>query len=61
MGLVIVGGILVGSVGLGVLYDFVAKRRGRNGSRFGGARGNPSQNCRDRAQLFHHLALAPRH
>ena len=52
MGLVIVGGILVGSVGLGVLYDFVAKRRGRNGSRFGGAPGNPSQTAETEHNSF---------
>ena len=43
MGLVIVGGVLVGSVGLGALYDYVAKRRGRNVNRFGRTSGNPSR------------------
>jgi hypothetical protein len=41
MWLVIAGGVIVGSVGLGALYDYVAKRRGRNVS-FGSSPGNPS-------------------
>ena len=41
MWLVIAGGILVGSIGLGALYDYVARRRGRDVS-FGSAPGNPS-------------------
>jgi hypothetical protein len=41
MWLVIAGGILVGSIGLGALYDHVARRRGRDVS-FGSAPGNTS-------------------
>jgi hypothetical protein len=41
MWLIIAGGILVGSIGLGALYDYLARRRGRNAS-FGKAPGNPS-------------------
>ena len=52
MGLIIVGGILVGSVGLGALYDFVAKRRGRNGGRFGRAPGNPSHTAETEHNSF---------
>ena len=40
MFLVIVGAALVGCVGLGALYDYVARRRGRNES-FGSS-GDPS-------------------
>jgi hypothetical protein len=42
MGLAIVGGVLVGSVGLGALYDYITKRRGRTANRFGRTPGNPS-------------------
>jgi hypothetical protein len=52
MGLIIVGGILVGSVGLGALYDFVAKRRGKNGGRFGRAPGNPSHTAETEHNSF---------
>jgi hypothetical protein len=42
MGLAIVGGVIVGSIGLGALYDYVAKRRGRSFNRFGRSNGSPS-------------------
>jgi hypothetical protein len=41
MWLAITGGILAGIVGLGALYDYVAKRRGERVS-FGGAPGTAS-------------------
>lgn len=41
MFLVIVGAALVGCIGLAALYDYVARRRGRNES-FGSSGGTPS-------------------
>jgi hypothetical protein len=41
MWLIIGGGVLVGAVSLGALYDYVARRRGRDGS-FGGSTASPS-------------------
>lgn len=41
MFLVIAGAALVGCIGLAALYDYVARRRGRNES-FGSSAGNPS-------------------
>jgi hypothetical protein len=41
MFLVILGSALVGCVGLAALYDYVARRRGRNES-FGSSGGTPS-------------------
>lgn len=41
MFLVIVGAALVGCIGLGALYDYVARRRGRN-ERLGSSGGTPS-------------------
>ncbi len=52
MGLVIVGGVLAGSVGLGALYDYVTKRRGRNNSRFGRAPGNTSHTAQGEHNSF---------
>jgi hypothetical protein len=51
MWLAIVGGILVGSVGLGALYDHVAKRRGRNVS-FGRSPGSPSPTAQSEHNSF---------
>jgi hypothetical protein len=52
MGLAIVGGIIAGSVGLGALYDYVTKRRGRNVNRFGPAPGNPSHTAQNEHNSF---------
>lgn len=41
MFLAIVGAALVGCIGLAALYDYVARRRGRNES-FGSSEGTPS-------------------
>jgi hypothetical protein len=41
MWLAIGGGVLVAAVGLGALYDYVARRRGRDVS-FGSSSGSPT-------------------
>jgi hypothetical protein len=41
MWLVIVGGVLVGIVGIGAIFDLVARRHGRSSS-FGGNTGSPT-------------------
>ena len=41
MWLVIVGGVLVGFVGIGAIFDHVARRRGRSSS-FGSSAGSPT-------------------
>jgi hypothetical protein len=51
MWLAIAGGILVGSVGLGALYDHVARRHGRNIS-FGRSPGNPSPTAQSEHNSF---------
>jgi hypothetical protein len=47
--LVIVGAALVGCIGLAALYDYVARRRGRNESfgSFGSSGGAPSISAQD--------------
>jgi hypothetical protein len=51
MWLAIVGGVLVGSVGLGALYDHLARRRGRNVN-VGSSPGNPSPTAQTEHNSF---------
>jgi hypothetical protein len=54
MFLAITGGILVGGVGLAALYDFVARRHGRNvGVDRGGALGGQNFGVSQAASIVH--------